>query len=40
MIEIGQVNLGENDVEYENSTMKLRINNGEFARGQILITNW
>lgn len=39
MIEIGEVNLGDNEVEYSNSAMKLKINNGDFKRGGIMITS-
>lgn len=39
MIEIGQVNIDENDIEYSNNSMKLKINNGEFQRGGISLTN-
>lgn len=39
MIEIGEINLGESVVEYTNNAMKLKINNGDFVRGGVLLTN-
>lgn len=39
MIEIGQINIGDQEVEYANNQMKLKINNGEFKRGSIMITS-
>lgn len=39
MIEIGRVNIDENDVEYTNNQMKLKINGGDFNRGSIHLTN-
>lgn len=39
MIEIGQISINENDVEYANNQITLKVNNGEFQKGSIALTN-
>ncbi|KAL7019767.1 hypothetical protein ACKWTF_011240 [Chironomus riparius] len=38
MISIGTINYPQDEIEYFNKEMKLRINTGEFERGELIIT--
>jgi len=38
MISIGTINYPQEEIEYFNKEMKLRINNAEFERGELIIT--
>lgn len=39
MIEIGQISINESNVEYTNDQITLKVNNGEFQKGSITLTN-
>lgn len=38
MIAVGQINVPQDEVEYSNKDMKLRINNSGYERGELIIT--
>lgn len=38
MISIGTINYSQDEIEYFNKEMQLRINSGEFERGELIIT--
>lgn len=39
MIQVGQIRIDDDEVEYSNSQMKLKINNGDFQRGKMFLSS-
>lgn len=38
MISIGEISVQPDEIEFSNNNIKLKINNGEFERGELIFT--